>query len=388
MVNGGNGSGRKGSWSIGILLHDFQLGGAERCAIRLANAWAGMGGEVVLFAGGGGGQQALVGKGVRVEIAAPPIPRRRDSPLQLGRWAATHPSAAHIDAFLLPGNSYFRAAGAMRTSAARGARLYATISNLLWRPDRSLFRNLVFSLLTSWRLRRLSGLIGMSVALLREAQRIRTSGSALAVLPNALFESLPAVPVAKRLPWHICAAGRLVAQKNFPLSLQVVALLQDLPITLSIVGDGPQMAALRHLAESLGVAGRVRFVGEVPDASACIAQAEVLLLTSDYEGYPAVVVEALAVGTYVVASDCSPAMSELLHAPLVGTVVAGGRAEHLAAAVRDFFAGSARGAWQARVALAHARVQSHVAAEAARQHLEFMGLVAAPKEARQSLSDA
>jgi glycosyltransferase involved in cell wall biosynthesis len=72
-----------------------------------------------------------------------------------------------------------------------------------------------------------------------------------------------------------------------------------------IVGDGPLREALAVVARRLGVDGRVCFLATMPQAALCdvYSAADVLLLTSTREGWPNVVLEALACGTPVVAFD-------------------------------------------------------------------------------------
>jgi len=74
--------------AIGILMNDFQLGGCERVAIRLANAWADMGIRVVLYvADNNGSLRTEVSTGVDVRCADPPIPASPLQSLRLGWWA-------------------------------------------------------------------------------------------------------------------------------------------------------------------------------------------------------------------------------------------------------------------------------------------------------------
>lgn len=334
-----------------------------------------MGGEVILFVGSEEGlQRNLMDDAVHVRLADPPIPFGLNSPTALGRWAGSCIALQRLDAVLLPGNSYFRAARPLSIATGHGVPLFVTISNVLWRPDRSLPGNLLFSLLTRWRLRGITRAIAMSSSLSFEARRALAHRTAVAVAPNALFESLPDAQPGTRRHWHLCAVGRLVPQKNFSLVLRSLALLRDLPVTLSIVGDGVQMRELRQLASSLGILNLVTFVGEVADARPYLAQAEVMMLTSAYEGYPAVVVEALAAGTFVVTSDCSPVIPELLHTPDLGTIVTSGLPADFARAIRRFFAGLERNQQVKRRNIAQTMVLPHVCTNAARRYLDVMGL--------------
>ena len=94
--------------------------------------------------------------------------------------------------------------------------------------------------------------------------------------------------------------GRLVAHKRLDLIIAAVARSHE--VHLDVVGDGPEEAAWRALAEQLGVSTRVHFDGalEHDQTLTRIAHADALVLASDYEGLPHVVLEALACGTPVV----------------------------------------------------------------------------------------
>ncbi|MFL5738477.1 MAG: glycosyltransferase family 4 protein [Actinomycetota bacterium] len=95
--------------------------------------------------------------------------------------------------------------------------------------------------------------------------------------------------------------GRLVAHKQVDRVLEAIA--RSPGWELDVVGDGPERARLESRAAGLGVGERVTFHGDVPHerVARVLAAADALVLASDYEGLPHVVLEALAVGTPVVA---------------------------------------------------------------------------------------
>lgn len=359
--------------TLGILIQDFQLGGSERVALRLASAWSRMGLKVVLFCGDPAGpQRHLVDAGIELEIADPPIPAGSlGSVIALGRWISGRLAARRVDTVYLPGNSYFIYVNRL---AAAGVRVFVTVTNPLWRADRLWIRNAFFAMLTRWRLRKAHGIASMSPSLLRGELKVHGRRDACGLLPNAIFDGRPDVRGIARRDWHMCAVGRLAPQKNFALLLRSFALLRDLPVTLAIAGDGPQCEELQRLATALGIADRVSFLGAVADPLRCIAEAEVLLLTSDFEGYPAVLVEAMALGTYVVASNCSTAIPDILRSAIVGTVVPELSAAALAQAVRQYFAGPARQQAGLRHGAADHLARRHESMNAARAYLRFMGI--------------
>jgi glycosyltransferase involved in cell wall biosynthesis len=76
----------------------------------------------------------------------------------------------------------------------------------------------------------------------------------------------------------------------------------DEPFTLLVVGDGPQRAELTQLAQDLGVADAVRFVGYRDDATQIMASSDVLCHATLFEGMPMVVLEAMTLGVPIVAT--------------------------------------------------------------------------------------
>jgi glycosyltransferase involved in cell wall biosynthesis len=98
--------------------------------------------------------------------------------------------------------------------------------------------------------------------------------------------------------------ARLVPQKRVHLAVEAIAALRDLghPMGLTVVGDGPERAALTALAARRGVADLVHFAGRVPPEQipAALARAEVMLLPAQGEGFGLAAAEALMVGVPVV----------------------------------------------------------------------------------------
>jgi glycosyltransferase involved in cell wall biosynthesis len=91
--------------------------------------------------------------------------------------------------------------------------------------------------------------------------------------------------------------------------------------TLALIGDGPQAPRLRRLAADLGVSARVRFAGEIPEAARLFRAFDVFASPSRKEGLPLAIVEAMALGLAVVASDI-PAHREVLGDPSEGLALA------------------------------------------------------------------
>jgi len=102
----------------------------------------------------------------------------------------------------------------------------------------------------------------------------------------------------------IGTVGALRAEKNFARLLRLFAKLRAKPpVRLVIVGDGPERQPLEALAADLGITDRIVFTGEVTDPERIVKQLDIFALTSDTEQMPYCLIEAMAAGLAVVATD-------------------------------------------------------------------------------------
>jgi glycosyltransferase involved in cell wall biosynthesis len=113
----------------------------------------------------------------------------------------------------------------------------------------------------------------------------------------------------------IIAVGSLHKIKRFDLLLQAYARLNT-HLHLIILGNGKEESVLRSMCQELGIDKRVHFLGWVENPYPYIRSAKLLALTSDIEGLPSVVIEALILRTPVVATDCPSGIREIMEGPL------------------------------------------------------------------------
>ena len=145
------------------------------------------------------------------------------------------------------------------------------------------------------------------------------------VLPKEL-EARAREPIAH--PWLggevpvVTGAGRLTRQKDFAMLLRAFALvLQQRPVRLLLLGDGPERARLEALAAELGISAAVDFHGFVTNPFPFIARSDLFALSSAWEGFGNVLVEAMALGIPVVSTDCPSGPREILHDGALGPLV-------------------------------------------------------------------
>jgi glycosyltransferase involved in cell wall biosynthesis len=142
---------------------------------------------------------------------------------------------------------------------------------------------------------------------IRTAIRLGVPPARLQLLPNVVdTDHFRPGPRKELAPVRIVGVGRMVAQKRFDRFLSVVAQVQkhapNMTKTL-LVGEGEERVKLEQQARSLGLLPEtLEFRGNVTDTAALYRAADLLLLTSDHEGTPNVVMEAMACGLPVVAT--------------------------------------------------------------------------------------
>jgi glycosyltransferase involved in cell wall biosynthesis len=135
-------------------------------------------------------------------------------------------------------------------------------------------------------------------------------------------------------PPVILGVGRLNVQKDFPSLIRAFALVRKhLSVRLMILGEGEERPQLEALIRELGLSAEVALPGFVSNPYAFMSKAAVFVLSSTYEGLPTVLIEAMAVGTPVVSTDCPSGPREILEFDKYGSLVPVGDVKAIADAI-------------------------------------------------------
>lgn len=153
-------------------------------------------------------------------------------------------------------------------------------------------------------------------------------------IPNGV--PLPASPVVRAEddpPVLLCVA-RLAPQKDHESLLRAFAIVRgSRNCRLVLAGEGRERHRLETLAQNLGIANDTMFLGQVADVTPLYRRARLMVLSSRHEGFPNVLIEALAHGCPVVATDCPTGPAEVIDSPEVGLLAEVGNPESLAARI-------------------------------------------------------
>ena len=304
----------------------------------------------------------LLARGHRVEVvttadsapAARPYPVRfvpRSVPVGL-----RHLRAAALISRRAKENDVVYATGMLgRTTAACAVARRPFVAKLTQDPafERALRRGHYTGSLEEFQHRR----VGLTAALLRRARDFELHRAAHVICPSGFLAGLtegwgvpparvsvlpnPTPPLPALPDWTpgstLAFAGRLTAPKDLGVALDAVAACEG--VTLRLAGDGDERSALEARVATLGLGDRVEFLGALgrDEVLALFRRADAAILSSAWENFPHTVVEALAVGTPVIATAVG-GVPEIVTDGENGLLVPPGDPAAFAAAVRRFFA--------------------------------------------------
>lgn len=160
----------------------------------------------------------------------------------------------------------------------------------------------------------------------------------IVAIPNPvapLMNDVPEHPPATQKDLRIVAVGRLVHQKGFDLLLEAFSLIADrFPAArLVIYGEGPEREALRRRADALGLVDRASFPGQVARVADALSDASLFVLSSRYEGFPNVLLEAMSLSRPAIAFDCPSGPAEIIRHEIDGLLVPAADVKALSAAM-------------------------------------------------------
>lgn len=171
-----------------------------------------------------------------------------------------------------------------------------------------------------WLYRRADALVAVSAGVAGDLRGLGLAAGRIHVIHNpvdagrlrALAVEGPRLPAVNGAP-YIAALGRLTEAKDYPTLLRAYAVSAlRASHRLVIVGEGEQRANLEKLIADLGLVDRVVLSGALDNPFGVLARAALLVLSSRWEGYPNVLLEAMALGVPVVATDCPHGPREIL----------------------------------------------------------------------------
>ncbi len=308
----------------------LQGGGVERAMLRMARGWLDSGRRVTLVLGSREGPLAAeIPDGIDlIELGD----SRYSALLSLAR----HVRTAQPDLIFCAGNHYSGIAAATRLRLGRASPpIVGKVSNALVRPE--------LSPGAAWRYRQwlrlhprfLDHVVAMTPAMAAEAiAEMGMPADRVSVIANPPAAAIAgAAPVTLPEGRYLIGVGRLEPQKRWDRLLAALPRLADQQIKLLLLGEGGARAELEAQVAALRLGDRVSMPGHAGDPLPALKGAAVAVLTSDYEGVPGVLREALSVGTPVVSTESSVAVREIVHAPELGTVIAREDADGLVAAL-------------------------------------------------------
>ena len=331
----------KSAGTIYLVLSDLGLGGAERVLLALSEQFQRHNAvHFICLRQHGSLQQSL----------APGISVRYLSQANASRWRI-----ALVGLFALwrlirsESNATVLATGTGTNLLACAARLFARRGARLVIREACSSKNSESRMLAG--LKRLlypvaDGMIGVSDGVAAELKALSGNEQPVASIPNPVdvarlsaFAAMPDEALADFPHAFILTVGRLVPQKNTALLIDAYALVAaEIEQHLVILGGGPLEAQLRQQIAHYGLQEKIHLLGEVANPHPWYRKTSVFVLSSDSEGYPNVLLEALAHGVSVIATDCDFGPRQILENGRYGCLVQTGNAGMLASAIHSCLA--------------------------------------------------
>lgn len=332
---------RSGHRPLALFLPDLRAGGGERVTLTLGQALADLGLEVDLVVANGRGP-------LRDEVPAEiDIVDLEQDRVRSALPALSHYLRLRAPGWIMPTVDHANLAGSLAVRAARcDTRVVLRPSTMLAQclSDRHHPIPPISTVLSRHAYRSADALVACSRGMADDlAVYSGVPRERIDVIPNASIG--PDLRILARHPldhpWFqpgappvVLGVGRMDEPKDFPLLLEAFAAVRrERAIRLVVVGEGPQRDRVAARAEELGVAEDVALLGFDPNPYRFMARADVFVLASQCEGLPGVLIEALACGAPVVATDCPTGPREILEDGRLGVLTPVGDTAALADAI-------------------------------------------------------
>ncbi len=312
-----------------FVLAGLGAGGAEKVVNRLARHRADRGDEVHVFGLGAADASSYFPYDERIRVEGLADPRRSNGVLR------TALGIAHLRRRLLAVAPDVVVSFLTKVNTMVGLAVLNTgIPTVM--SERNNFR--VQSMNPLWRIAgdvafRSASVLVMQTEAARAALPARFAEAAM-VIPNAAELAAP-VRRTEQAGVRLVAVGRLEDQKGFDLLIRAFASAAGrMPeASLTIFGEGPRRGQLEELVRATGLEDRISLPGVTRTPGEWTAEADIFVLSSRFEGFPNVLIEALSAGLPAVAFDCPWGPSEMLGGMEAGVLVPAEDVEALAGAM-------------------------------------------------------
>jgi glycosyltransferase involved in cell wall biosynthesis len=334
---------RAAAMRICMPIHSFDPGGVERVGLRLAERWHRAGHDVTVVLGRDRGATRAQAPALRYRVRRAPFATERwETPWLiwcLWRYLRETPLAERPEVLFCPGNTYTIVCVAMKLLLGRECPpVLAKISNDFERLDMPALVRAGYRKWLRIQGRVLDRFVATAPPMERQAHEALAAPAAnIIMIPNPILAADRLALVARRPEEghgrRFLAVGRLEPQKNYPMMIAAFAQIAAPGDRLTIAGEGSERAAIVAAAARHGLGGQVELLGHMPDASELYAASDVFVMSSDYEGLPGALVEALAFGLPIAVTDCCASMRWLIGDEAFGALAPPGDSAAFAAAM-------------------------------------------------------
>jgi glycosyltransferase involved in cell wall biosynthesis len=330
---------------LAFFMPSLGCGGVERVLLRLASAFAdrGFAVDIVVARAEGffndGSFVALVPKSVNV------IDLRKSRILLCLPALTEYLRRARPDALLSAMDHANIVALWAKVLAKSETRVVVSVHSTASREsDGSALKRLVMRKLLPFVLPRAAGVVAVSKGAAGDYERYMNlaPGSVKVIYNPVIGSDVPGLAAQEPPhPWFankttplVLGVGRLTPAKDYPLLIKAMASVHARAgARLVILGDGPERPKLAELIKKAGLEKAIDMPGFSDNPFSYMKRADVLALSSEWEGLPTVLIEAMATGTPVVSTDCPSGPAEILENGKWGRLVPPGDADALANAL-------------------------------------------------------